>query len=279
MLHKPELHDYVDFRAYLREMLAWQREQGNPQFLQRNLLAKLGVSSTGFISNLLAGRKSLMPTQTRRFAEILELSDSESHYFETLVHYGQSRDELDKAEWLEKLTRLQKVRLKQLEGDQLSLFSRPELVFLYELLTFRDVESIDPESLGQLFLPPLSTNQVTNAIQDLTEIGLLARNSKGRLHATENAVGTAQNVQSHALRHFHEKMLQLANQGLTQIPHAERDYSVLTLGLSEESFCEIRNELMHFRRRLIALALQDTHPDRLYQFNIQLFPVTGVLPK
>lgn len=146
----------MDFRAYLREILAWHREQGNSRFLQRNLLAKLGVSSTGFISNLLAGRKSLMPTQTRRFAEILELSDSEAHYFETLVHYGQSRNEQDKAEWLEKLTRLQKVRLKQLEGDQLSLFSRPELVFLYELLTFQDVEAIDPESLGQLFVPPLS---------------------------------------------------------------------------------------------------------------------------
>jgi uncharacterized protein (TIGR02147 family) len=270
---RPDLHEHSDFRVYLRSMFEWQRRRRNPAFLQREILKRMGVSSTGFLSNVLAGRKNLSPTQIRRLVEVMELSDSDALYFEALVHLGQARDDLERKDWLERLAQLRSVPLDTLPESDLGFFSRSEAVFLYELLTFTEFDG-DAESLGRRFDPPVSGDRIRQALEILQSVGLLERDSKGKLRTRSHAVSSGPSPSSDDLVRFHQRCMALARRSLRTCPQAQRDLSVLTLGLSEDGFRRARAEIAHFRRRLVAIALEETEPDRVYQLNFHLFPVT-----
>lgn len=273
---RPELHDYTDFRVYLRDVLAWHRRRGDEAFLQRELLKRLGVASTGFISNLLAGRKNLTPTQIRRFSEILEFSDSDALYFDALVHFGQSKDQSQRQEWLERLSQLRTVALETLPPQGMSMFSRSEAVFLYEYLTISEFDG-NFEELGARFDPPVSGDRIREALVVLEAAGMVERDGKGRLRARSTAVSSGPSPSSQELAQFHRRTMALARRSLLKTPQPERDLSVLTLGLSEDGFRRIRSEIAHFRRKLVAIALEETSADRVFQMNFHLFPVTRTL--
>jgi len=269
----PDLHDYANYRLWLREVFAHGRREANLKLQHKALLAGMGISSSGFLSNVVAGRKNLSPTQIRRLAELLELSEPDTLYFEAMVHYCQGRDAVEKAQWFERMSQLQNVRIRQLEPQHLSLFSRTELVFLYELLTFIKPEG-NLQALGERFDPVLPVSKVEAALRDLETLGLLERDSRGNLHVTDAAVTSGQEVRSEDLANFHRRTMAMARRSLRRTPAAERDLSVLTLGLSQEGFRRIKTELSHLRRKLVSIALEENQPERVYQLNFHLFPVT-----
>jgi uncharacterized protein (TIGR02147 family) len=233
----------------------------------------LGVSSSGFLSNVIAGRKNLSPTQIRRLAEILELPEPDTLYFEAMVQYGQGRDADEKAQWFERMSQLQSIRIRILEPRHLSLFSRPELVFLYELLTFVDFDG-DHAKLGERFDPPLSPAKVAQAFLDLERLGLVERDGRGRLRVLDSAVTSGQEVRSEDLAAFHRRTMAMARRALAKTPAQERDLSVLTLGLSPDGFRRIKTEIAHLRRKLVSIALEENEPERIYQLNFHVLPVT-----
>jgi uncharacterized protein (TIGR02147 family) len=44
--------------------------------------------------------------------------------------------------------------------------------------------------------------------------------------------------------------------------------------LSRDTFQMVKSELQHIRKRIAKIAVDEDKPDRVYQLNIQLFPVS-----
>ena len=63
------------------------------------------------------------------------------------------------------------------------------------------------------------------------------------------------------------------------LPLAERVMSGVVLGLTEESYEQIKKELLEFRRRIIAIATESDKTQRVYRLNLQLFPISERLDK
>ena len=63
------------------------------------------------------------------------------------------------------------------------------------------------------------------------------------------------------------------------LPLAERAMSGVVLGLTEESYEQIKKELLEFRRRIIAIATESNKTQRVYRLNLQLFPISERLDK
>ncbi|MCB9495911.1 MAG: TIGR02147 family protein [Fibrobacteria bacterium] len=275
-MNRPDIHDFTSHREYLRTILAWGRARRDPRFLQRNILDRLGVASTGFLSNVLAGRKNLSPTQIRRFAEILELSAGDAEYFETLVHCGQARGETEQREWLERLGRLRTISISTLSEETIGLFARMESVFLYEYLTFATFDG-NAEELGACFDPPYRGEEILSALAHLRRLGLVEQDARGRWIARSQAVSSGPDADSPELASFHRRAMALARRSLAKVPSGERDLSVLSLGLSEDGYRRARAEIAHLRRRLVGIAMEETHPERIYQLNFHLIPVSSRL--
>lgn len=74
-------------------------------------------------------------------------------------------------------------------------------------------------------------------------------------------------------------MGELALNTLDKVPVAERNFSTITLGITEKTYQKILKELAYFRRKIIALATNEDETERVYELNLQLFPLTKKLSK
>ena len=55
-----------------------------------------------------------------------------------------------------------------------------------------------------------------------------------------------------------------------------REISTLTLGISRDGFNQIKERIRSFRKEVIEIARNDENEDRVYQCNLDLFPLTRV---
>ena len=59
------LNTYLDYRQYLRDFYAEQKRR-NPRYSHRLFALKAGLTSTGFLSETLSGKRQLAPAAPKR---------------------------------------------------------------------------------------------------------------------------------------------------------------------------------------------------------------------
>src|SRR4051812_38461953 len=107
----PEIFEFSDYRKYLKELLE-EKKKENRQFSHRAVLQKMGISSTGFLANVLSGRKNLTPDQVGKLSAILKLKAGEARFLECLVLFNQARTLEDKNAQMKRMVANQKVETK-----------------------------------------------------------------------------------------------------------------------------------------------------------------------
>lgn len=268
------IYEYHDYRQYLRDYFA-EKKRNNKSFSHRAFLQKLEVSSSGFLSNVMAGRSNLTTHLLHAFARALNLSRAEAAYFETMVLFTQARTLEEKTEYFNRLVDQQRAKLKVLNDTQLSLFSKWHYAIIRELLTVVDFDG-DYARLTRMIEPPISIAQAREAIAVLEKIGLIARDPDGIYRNTgDDIVSTGDTPRSFEVRQFNAETIKQARRALERVPPEEREVATLTVTLSSESFDRIRQEIRQFRKRLLKIARAEREPDHVAQININLFPVTA----
>jgi uncharacterized protein (TIGR02147 family) len=187
--------------------------------------------------------------------------------------FNQSKKLANKERLYQELVAMKPAEFKVLEGMELRLFSAWYYVALRELVGFVPARE-DYESLGRKLLPPVQPKDVRTAVEDLLEIGLLERLPDGKLVQAQKALSTGDSVRSVQAAAYQRGTMHLAIQALDRVPHAERDISTLTLTYSEQSFQKAVAEVRQLRKTLLKLALDEPAPDRVFQCNLQLFPLS-----
>lgn len=270
----PNLYEFVNYRLYLQDFLAEHKKDAEPDYSHKMILAKMGISSTGFLSNVIAGRKNLTPIQIIKLAKILRMNKAESAYFEAMVYFTQAKLIDEKNEYFNRLVTLQKVNLKVLDKKKMSVFSKWYYVVVRELLYFYRYNGSNPSGLGHKVEPTIRHSEAVQAIRYLEELGLIEKDAKGYYKQVENAVTSGDEVKSLHLTNFQLATMELAKRAIQKIPAAERDVSVLTMTLSQDTFQMVKSELQYIRKRIAKIAVDEDKPDRVYQLNMQFFPVT-----
>ena len=62
---------------------------------------------------------------------------------------------------------------------------------------------------------------------------------------------------------------------MESLPQDKRNVSGLTLGISEQTYNRLSEEIQQFRQKIIQIVEQDQNADRTYQLVFHLFPVTN----
>ncbi len=269
------IYQYVNFRHFLRDFLAEHKRRKTNGFTQKMILHRMGISSTGFLSNVIAGRKNLTPIQIVRLSQVLQFKKNEAAYFESMVHFTQAKDVKQKDEFFNRLVNLQKLQMKVLDKKKMSLFSKPYYVFIRELLDCMNVhENDDTQRVAKMLQPPVSAAQAREALEYLMELGLVEKDHDGIYRQVDNAISSGDEVRSLHLAKFQLETMDLAKRALEKIPASQRDISVLTMSVSRETFIQIKSEIQHFRKRIAKIAVEGKEPDQVYQMNLAFFPVT-----
>lgn len=274
------IHTYSDFREYLKDFYAEQKRK-NPRYSQRVFARRAGLTSTGFFSEVVSGKRQLTAAAVIRFSKALKLTSQEQACFETLVAFNQAKTVEERNHHYGRLLAQRGSKVDIVGSERYEFYRNWRNAAVRELINCRRVRGTRKEDyavLGQSLEPPISAAQAGKAVELLLRLGFIVRGEDGALRQASPLISTgdlaAAPPTSLDIDNFQMAMLDLARRTLDKQPRSRRDFSTLTLSLSAEGVAAAHAEIAALRKRLLALAEKDAAADRVQQFNFQSFPLS-----
>jgi uncharacterized protein (TIGR02147 family) len=267
----PDLFAYDDYRRYLRDYYT-ERKAREPKFSHRFITRKLGYGSSGAFADILSARKNLSAGSALRLARALGMSKAEEEFFLHLVGFNQAGNLEEKNLYYAKILSMARVNLDVIAPEKYEYFSTWYYAAVRELLYYHPCKD-DFKTLGRMLNPPIPAGQAQKAVELLERLGMVARDAEGYYRQTAKLISTSELGRSLHVDNFQMATMQLAMEALDRHPRERRDLSTLTVTLSEKSLEQVKAALKAVRQCILGLAEKDEKVDRVYQLNIQLFPL------
>jgi uncharacterized protein (TIGR02147 family) len=265
------IYTYQDYRSFLRDFYA-DCNARNPRFSLRSFASKVDLN-VSTITRILKGQRNISEETRNRIAAYLKLRERETEYFNLLVHYTQARNTADKCALYEQIRLFRKTRLRNLGREYNEYFSNWYNVALRELLTLMPRKT-QSRQLAKMLMPSPKANDIRKSFNLLIRLGLVKQNADGCLELADKFVSTPDEWTGTAIHAFQAAMSELGTQALDRFPKAERDISTLTLSLSRNGLSLAKVVLRRAREEILAITKSDLSVDRVYELNLQLFPLS-----
>jgi uncharacterized protein (TIGR02147 family) len=264
-----DIYSYLDYRIFLKELL--------PGFTHRELGEKGGFDP-GLVSKVLNGQRNLSPRMANRFATAFGLEGRPVKFFELLVLFNQARLPSERKQRLAELLAYGKERVSPITRLQHRYYERWHHVAIRELINCGLWNGENYKQLGELLQPAISAHEARQAIELLLELGMIKRDSRSRFCVTDPLISSGYEGQPVGVNTFIQQGLVLAHESIDRFPAAERNLSTLTISASEPMRQEIVRRLRKFRREILELVENDPRPERVFQMNFQVFPLSKAPP-
>lgn len=284
-MHELNLFQFADYREYLRQSFAALKAQ-NSNYSQRAIAQKIGVASTGWISDMLAGRRNLSSTQMVHLHAILNHNPRQKAYFEALVAYNQAVSIEEKNRFYEQLLTFREVMAEPIDRDRFEYFSEWYHSAIREYLLVYSFFG-DFNLLAKSMAPAITPDQAKKSIELLLNLGMIEYDKvSGEYRPISVHVKKQSGFDQIHYFNYLQTNMQLGMESLIRIPKEERYMSALCTALSEESFKEVSEDFRALRRKIMTLSERDsrhkrttTSPEnlRVYQCLIELFPLSQKL--
>lgn len=269
----PNLLLYSDYRKFLRDYYDLNKS-GNPAFSYRYMSMRAGINSSAFYKYVIDGARNLSKASILKTCMMLKLQDRDAEYFENLVFFNQAATVHEKNLFFDRLTQLRgDFEQRKVEESQYSLYGDWVPSAVRELLNCVAYKG-DDAALAALLVPPVAPDQVGEAIRLLARLGLIRRDAQGRWKQADAVLTTGGQTPSPVVVGFQRRMIALALDAFDAWPREERLMSTLTVSISEETRDLIKRRLREVASELLELARRDDRPRRVYQLNLNLFPLS-----
>lgn len=271
------IYEYRDFRKYMADYYAEQKKIVG--FSWRSFAKAAKFSSPVYLKLVCEGKSGLSKKARVRVASAMGLSGFESDFFVLLVAYDQAKDAKTKTEIFNSLQEIiLSNRVGILERAFFEYYSNWLNSAIRELAA--SVDSASPKGLAKLCFPEVSADAVAQSLKFLTRSKLLRKSTrKGQYTQGRKSISTGTLPSSvMAVRNLHRQMGNLAVESLDSVPVSERNFSTITLGLTEGAYNDIVAEMQNFRRKVVDIAAKDQGTERVYELNLQLFPLSQKIP-
>lgn len=271
------IFEYDDFRRFLRDYYEKARAK-DPKVSQRFLSGRLGVSSSGWLSDLLQGRANLTGIHLVRLAALLALKPREADYLEALVLFNQAGSIEERNRHYRKLSSFKEIKADTVGQAKFEYYSQWYYPAIRELLFLFEYKG-DHADLARRLEPPIKAAQAKEAIEVLEKLGFICKDAQGVWRPRESTLKKDTAFKSLYAANFHRASMELGMQSLERFPKEERHVSSMILSFSAPGFQEALTEIETLRKKLVALMQEDPHPEKAYQLNVQFFPVTRKEPR
>ena len=264
--------EYQNFRVYMRDFYTERKDRSG--FTWRDFAREAGYSSPVFLKLVCDGKANLSEVGVERTAAAMGLAGVDLQYFRELVAFNQAKEGGEKKTRFAHLRRLARENNREIIGeDQYDYFESWKNPVLREMAP--NMPGATPAQMAGKLAFDAETAGVKKSLNLLQKTGILEKDAAGNFKQGSKAISTGNlEIASLSVREMHRQMGELAVRALDEIPVKERDISGLTLGLSEEAFQRVSMEIEACRRRIAAIAMEDSHTDKVYRLNMQLFPLT-----
>jgi uncharacterized protein (TIGR02147 family) len=268
----PSIYDYTDYRAFLQDYYREHKER-NPHFSHRYIAQKVGLKSTGHFAQIVQGKVNISTALIPRFLDSLKLGRKEGDYFENLVFFCQARTHGEKRRYYEKLLSIKGIRPKVLHPWQYEFYRKWYYTAVLEVIDLRPFHG-NFRDLGKAVTPRITATEARDAVGLLERLGLIHREPGGVWRKVEKTISSGYDAHSVALDNFQIEMMRLAQEAIDRFPREERRLSTVTVGVSSREYEAIIEELRAFRLKVLDIAKGADSAERIYELNIQVFPLS-----
>jgi uncharacterized protein (TIGR02147 family) len=269
----PDIFQYLDYRAWIRDWLA--ARAGRPSLRG---FARRAHCSPSLVSAITKGQRDLDTGRAETFAAAMKLDDAQRSHFVALVAmaHDPSRERRQRA--LDEVLTTRRFRgARRLTEAAFTILSDPEVAAVFELARC-DGWRADPEWIARSMIPPISVDAADRAIDALSTAGILVPDEHGHLVMPSREWATDHDVTNDlvnlAVDRLHRRILSRTAQVLDSIPYPERHFAALTFCIPEKSVPELKARLTRFYEEMMNLVETTGAPaDRVYRLCAQLYPV------
>lgn len=243
----------IDPTALLKKTLA-ERCAKNPQYSIRAFAKATGISHT-VLSLVLSGKRSLSKKATLKLADYLELNPKQRQAL---------------------IDSKKKVEADDYQTLSLDAFEVISEWYHYAILSLLELPEAEFEA--KWIAQRLGINQLNAklAMERLQRLNLVEQDSEGQWRQSGKPLKVDNAVSTVATKKFHKQLLELAAASIDRDPIPIRDFSSMTFTLDPSQMEYARKRIRDFRRELTAELEIKGAPSSVYNFTMQLYPVTPV---
>jgi uncharacterized protein (TIGR02147 family) len=269
----PTIYEYLDYRHFLADLFESLRADDSSMSF-RSFARMAGSSSPNYLQLIRDRKLNIGAGAIHALSRALHLPAKERKYLEYLAAFDHAKTHEEKDRWFRIiLIAREYTSVRSLDKKQYDLFSHWYIPVIRELLVQPSLKG-DPARIGEAIIPPVSTAKVRKAIDLLVSLGLVVATGDGGWAQAARAVSTPSEVLSLAVTTYHKKVIELAGKAIERFAPDERDIRSVTLGVSREGYAEVKMRMEAFWKELLAFSETQKTADRVYQVNLQLFPMS-----
>jgi uncharacterized protein (TIGR02147 family) len=280
MDEKPSIYTYIDYRSYLGDWYVWMKRK-KAGFSYRAFSQWVGMKAPNQLQLIVQRKRNLTSKYVGKFAGVLKLGARERKYFELLIQYDHTSKASEKLFYYHEMGAFWKLSGHHINEGQFEYFSSWFYPALRELVSSPHFRN-DPEMIAKLFFEKLSGNQIYKALSQLKAWKLIKVNDQDKLCQNDAYVTSGDAPALLAIYQYHFDMLDQAKASLERDNDKERDFSALTMLINKKQRNTIKEMTATFRQQVISYLNQENIDDssqQVYQYNIQLFPLTKELKR
>ena len=279
-MDRPVLSEYLNYRLYLRDFYEYKRKthRGIRAYSYSVFSASADIKSPTYLKLIIEAQRNLGEEMISKFSLGLGHSREEAEEFFLLVKYGQSTDPALRHVYLKKLSELRvKHQISKGQVDKEAWEKVPGWVswVLYALVDVEGV-SFDKDRLRSLLRGRATESEIESALQKLLASGDLLRDENSG-DIRRSTTKKPESVPVELVRKLQGDLMYLGLESLFHDDPLQREFGSLTLALTQKEFEELKFRLRKMKKEIQKdnfITRMDSKGERLYQLNMQLYPLT-----
>ncbi|HND84682.1 MAG TPA: TIGR02147 family protein [Pseudobdellovibrionaceae bacterium] len=283
-MQPPRLSDFMNYRTFLANFYEYKRELTKKSVRRYNYAvfsAAADIKSPNYLKMIIEGKRNLSDEMIGRFAKALGFNKEQGEEFYSLVQFTQAMDPAERNLHLKKLSEIRVgMQLKSGNIDRKTWEKVPNWIawIIYAMV---DQEGVvfTSDQLRILLRGKAAEAEIEEALNGLLASGELVRDPEsGTLKKAHHLIESPEDVPVALVRKLQSQLMYLGLESIYQDAATEREFGTLTLSLNKDEFEEIKFKLRQMRKSIHkdnSIARTKSKGERVYQLNIQLFPVTN----
>lgn len=269
-----KVFEFQNYREYLKSYYEDQK-LNTKSFSYRLFSKRANINTSSFLFHVIQGKKNLTKNSIVKVSGAIGHTKEEAEYFENLVFFNQSKTILEKTHYYSKLIEIKRpTSIQNIEKNQYEFYNEWYHCVLREVVSFVDFTG-DCAALGKFLIPSINEKEVQNSLQLLEKLNFIHRTENGKFEQANDLIKAQPSpVEALIAQKFQIKMSELGIKAYDTTSIHERLGTATTFSISEQTYRLILLRAREFRREILELAKIDASPERVYQMNINIFPVT-----
>ena len=271
-----DIFESLDYRQFLKDFYDEQKAV-KPFFSYRYMAVRIDMDA-GYLVKVMQKSCHIAERSIAPLCDLLKFTTRQREYFESLVAFNKARSEVDVKRHFERLLSLRGPSSKLVDGDGYEYYATWHHAAIRAVL---GVVSFDGDygKLGSLISPSIGARDAKASVLLLERLGFIRPLPDGSFELADAVITTGPQWRTLAVRTFQREAIRLAGESLERHPPAERDISTVTVALCSRDLDLVREQIAALRSTILRLAEETKEPDRVYELNLQLFPLSARLTK